>query len=156
MEKANLRNVSGAVLVHAAKEMHKRKLGPAEIGRRLNVSTAAASQYLCGTRGGAWTLSKDARERVGLLVEAHLKDNPQYSISALLAQAVAIEVGRSAARGSRMFSPTGMKCPLCGKPMEMRKLYERRGPNVVELERMMHRHVSPTGKIVYNERCTIW
>lgn len=50
----------------------------------------------------------------------------------------------------------GLKCPLCGKPMENRKLFEQRDDHVVELVRMMHRHVSPTGKVVYNERCTIW
>ena len=50
----------------------------------------------------------------------------------------------------------GLKCPLCGKPMELRRMYEQQGDHVVELERMMHRHVTATGKVVYNGRCTLW
>ena len=97
MEKANLFNVSTAVLCEAAFAMKRGGVPQAQIARDLCLTQAAISQYIKGHRGGNWTLKHDSKVHLKAIVEEHYKTYPMvpsdWTISAKLCAVIVDEVG---------------------------------------------------------------
>ena len=97
MEKANLFNVSGAVLYEATLAMRKVGVPQAQTARDINLTPAAVSQYLKGTRGKKWHLKQNSKERIRQIVRTHYEDHSMtgksWSLSAKLCSVIVDEVG---------------------------------------------------------------